>query len=518
MDKSKSSYGSFGSGGSVVTNPMLGLNTNQNKNAGLFQQPKQSNILAGFALPHNVPNPISGSGQPSTIQSTQNETLPPTPQGTPMPAGWSSGLGIPTSMGGSQTPTPNTFSGLLHPSLTPTTPVKSITDGSGNKVDFHTPPPTAAELDANTKKNNANNYGANPGTAPVGNTTASQIGNVANTGPQTANESQMQQNVLQAGGTTPDDKAFQHTYENATAGKQFGALAPYAESSMYAGNTPEQNQGLITAPDLAGRASADTGLYNTLGNAYGNAALAGLTAAQVSAARGLTAAQGAYSGSQTQAQRATGAQESVLGAVQPQPYGVTTTPYSPATGEFGTMAGNSAGTGGLQNIGNVQGQIGVGQNVAQLNSYLGGAQVVGNNLNDLITQNNINPTGLTYANGALQFGQSAMSNPAYQKFAGQINDFVASLAPILGVGGASTDMKTQMSSQIVNALQSGSTIKDVVSYFLDQAQQKIKGLSAGGGAGVGSAQGAPQGGGNSISSSVVPGSYVYENGKWSYQK
>jgi hypothetical protein len=156
--------------------------------------------------------------------------------------------------------------------------------------------------------------------------------------------------------------------------------------------------------------------------------------------------------------------------------------YSPTTGEYNGYGGTAGGSAsGLQAGGNALGQVGIGQQVAQLNSSLGGAQVVGNNLQNLITQNNINPTGLTYANGALQFGQQALSNPAYQEFQGQINDFIASLAPILGAGGNVTDMKTQMSSQIVNALQSGQSINQVISYFLQQAQQKIQGLQQGGG-------------------------------------
>lgn len=188
-------------------------------------------------------------------------------------------------------------------------------------------------------------------------------------------------------------------------------------------------------------------------------------------------------------------QQSGLGAagglVQPTQAGPTNVPYYPGTGQYGTPAAGAYGTtgsSGLQNVGSIAGQINIGQNVTQLNSYLGGAQVIGSNLNSLISSANINPVGLTYANGLIQFGSKAMSDPNYQKFAGQINDFVASLAPILGVGGNVTDMKTQMSNQIVNGLQSGSTIQQVVSYFLSQAQQKIQGLQAGGGVNTGGTQ------------------------------
>ncbi len=203
---------------------------------------------------------------------------------------------------------------------------------------------------------------------------------------------------------------------------------------------------------------------------------------------------GEMSAAQQAAQTATAqqqAQQSGLaaagGLAQPQQVGPTNVPFNPTTEQYGSPAAGAYGGGnGLQSVGGIQGQMDIGQQVTQLNSYLGGANVVGSNLQKLISDNNINPTGITYANGAIQFGEQQMSNPQYQEFAGQINDFVSSLAPILGVGGSTTDMKTQMSSQIVNALQSGQSINQVIGYFLQQAQQKIQGLSSGGGAGLGS--------------------------------
>lgn len=173
------------------------------------------------------------------------------------------------------------------------------------------------------------------------------------------------------------------------------------------------------------------------------------------------------------------------GLAAPQQVSPTNVPYSPTTGQYGTPAASAYGSGtsnGLQSIGNISGQIGVGQNVTQLNSQLGGAQVVGQNLQNLISQQNINPSGLSVVNGALQFGANQAGNPAYQEFQGQVNDFINSIAPILGgASGATTDYKTQLAGQVVNALASGQSINQVISYFLSQAQQKIQGLSTGGG-------------------------------------
>jgi len=181
------------------------------------------------------------------------------------------------------------------------------------------------------------------------------------------------------------------------------------------------------------------------------------------------------------------------GLAQPQQVNPTNVPYNPLNGQYGTPAitnfsSNGSVASGAQALGAFNGQQAVGQNITQLNSQLGGAQVAGQNLQSLITQNNINPSALTFANGALQLGAQYTSNPAYAKFQGAVNDFISAIAPVLGAGGNVTDMKTQMSSQIVSSLQSGSTMNDVISYFLQQAQQKIQGMSTGGGAGVGSTQ------------------------------
>ena len=72
-------YTSFNGGGSVVTNPQAGLNTNQNKYTGLFNQPKQSNILAGYSLgTGQVKTPDSGIGTSTPISgapATQNPAI-----------------------------------------------------------------------------------------------------------------------------------------------------------------------------------------------------------------------------------------------------------------------------------------------------------------------------------------------------------------------------------------------------------------------------------------------------------
>lgn len=318
-------------------------------------------------------------------------------------------LGVGTSAQNLAKPVPQgSIQGMINIPHTsaPTTPVKSTTiahpSGTTITTQYHAPdtnPPTQTTVEnpiAPIQKVPENN-------APVGNTTGTQIQNVANTGQQTQNESNLQQGVLKAGQTTPDEKAFEDQYVKSVAGKQFGQLAPYAEASMYAGKSPEELQGLITAPDLVGRANADTGLYNTLGNAYGNAALAGLTAAQTSAARNLTANTTAYSGAQNQASRAAGEANTVLGAVAPA-YGV----------QYGTQVGQP----GLPNGG--------------LNNSLSGVSTPANiaSIQDYTTKiNNINSQSTAVDNNfsrAINYATSASLSDASPIIAGIQNKFKGS--------------------------------------------------------------------------------------------
>lgn len=188
------------------------------------------------------------------------------------------------------------------------------------------------------------------------------------------------------------------------------------------------------------------------------------------------------------------AANSLAGVTAPQAYGPTNVPFYPGQGygnpAIGQFSANGSIAGGAQGLGNFQGQVGVGQDVAQQNAFLGSAQATGANLQKLITDNNINPQAFTPLNGAIQAAAQYTSNVPYQEFAGQISDFVTKIAPILGgPAGTTTDYKTHLASQILNSWASGQSINDVISYFLNQAKQNIQGYSQGGGATGGTAFG-----------------------------
>lgn len=187
---------------------------------------------------------------------------------------------------------------------------------------------------------NADGTVRTPATSPAPLTTGGQAPNVLQSGQQTQNEAETQQQLQASGQETPLEQQYIAEVEKAKGFQNTGQLGQYSDASMYAGDaTPPTS--LINQPDLAGRASADNGLYNTFANIYGSQAQQGLTAANTIATRGEQAAQGAYSGAQNQAGRATGAAGTVLGAVAP----LANTPYAlnPATGTY-TGSGLNSGT------------------------------------------------------------------------------------------------------------------------------------------------------------------------------
>lgn len=414
----------------------------------------------------------------------------------------------------------------------PTTPVKSTTDVSGNTTTYHAPkadpnvlaqqqalnakgaglvedgiagPKTEAAIAKYGTSSSATTSSTVPTptvatpdpNSPVNKTTPGTLGNngtnfqsnLANTqtsGQQTTNEAQTQQGVLNAGQTTPDEKAFEQQYINSVAGKQYGTLAPYAEASMYAGKSPDQIAGLINAPDLAGRSSADTGLYNALGSAYGNAALAGLTAAQTSAARNLSANTTAYSGAQTQANRATGANESVQGATSPQ-YGVQ---YGTQVGQPGQPNGgiDSSSLGGVAapaNIKSIQDYTG------QINTTQKSVNTLNNLANQIIP--NMGTTGFNpYSSpiGNQTFGEYfANSNPAASagikaglgEIKNQISNVISSatgLTPTAVTGVTdSYDFTSMNPQQLSDFLQ---YINQYAQSNISGAQQSIDSISKGG--------------------------------------
>lgn len=439
----------FNQQGSLSSNPQLALNTNQNKNAGLLQQPPKSNILAGFTLPHSVPNPISGAGQSSTIQTTQNETPTPAPTGTPMPAGWNSvGTSSPNM---AQT---GNMSGLLHPSLTPATPVKSITDGSGNKVDFHATdkkpaddPSNAYNTDTGAKNPNYKDPNApTPTTPPVTPPSPLSVAGAAN-------------NVLS---TSSGDTAGKGA---AAASGLFGAMGNVAGLQPYSGANEGLDQSFanLSNPQTTSNLNAEEGLFNTKNAIFQNAA--NTSAAQALQNKSI-ATQGA---------------ENVLGAVQPTQVSPGNTTVSPATNQPLYGLGNTGGNGSnaYQNFSNLQFNTSQGQQYAtQANNLSTASNQIDQNfqtLNGVATKYGMNLSNLPTLNTAQQFimqhgggaGDVASFNEA-------MNALQTSIGQIINNSGAFTPTEiSSLASQMSAAALSPNQMQQLYDTVKQTAATKI---------------------------------------------
>lgn len=194
--------------------------------------------------------------------------------------------------------------------------------------------------------------------------------------------------------------------------------------------------------------------------------------------------------------------------VAPQPYGITQTPYNPATNSFGTLPGGSNGATGA---GIVIGQVGAGETYAQNQAILGKVQAQLPALEAAIKQDNFNPYSLTYANQLQDWAKGTLSSSSIPEVQGSLNDIVGGLSQVLGVPSSSgSDFRLQFAGSIVNALQSGKSISDAINFAVNQAIAGNQGYLKG-------AQNASSTGQSSTGQPVSAGGYNFvqdANGNW----
>jgi hypothetical protein len=90
-----------------------------------------------------------------------------------------------------------------------------------------------------------------------------------------------------------------------------------------------------------------------------------------------------------------------------------------------------------------------------------------------------------------------LTDPKYQTLFNYLNVYTTTLAPILGVGGDPTNLKTQIAASFINAAASGQSITQVLDAMSKLATNKIGDLQSGatgGGTSVPNTTGAGSGG------------------------
>lgn len=363
----------------------------------------------------------------------------------------------------------------------PSTPVKSVTTADGTKTEYHAPAvDNQKQTPVSTQKQ-----------TPID--TQSNARRVIEAGAPTTGEKTAVDRLYQAGQATPMEQTYIDRIQKAQGMKNAGMLGGYAEAGMYKDQTPEQLYGsLVNAPDLVGRADASKGLYDAFSNIYGSQATQGLLAANTIAGRGLTAAQSGLTGAQTQAQRAQGGATDVLGAGLPAQAPYTNYRYDPLTGE--TIGGGANPfEGGAQ-----AGLVALGQQYPALQSAHVQSKGIKNTIQDYLGQNpGLNPSDVSLVNSALQWAQGKqLGDPRYQTLVNYLNEYTNTLAPILGVGGDPTNLKTEIANSFVNAAASGQSISQVLDNIDSLAESKLQSM-----ANVGAGNNTPASASNPVGSS-----------------
>lgn len=150
-------------------------------------------------------------------------------------------------------------------------------------------------------------------------------------------------------------------------------------------------------------------------------------------------------------------------------FGVLTSPVTGAP-----ISGASAGTAAFQG-GQIQGQQQLGAQVSQMNAANTAAKGIEGTITQYLQQNpDLNPSDLKFANSFSQWARGEqLTDPKYQTLANYLNEYISTLAPILGVGGDTTNLKTEIAQSMINAKASGKSIAEVLTNLSKLADDKL---------------------------------------------
>ncbi len=92
----------------------------------------------------------------------------------------------------------------------------------------------------------------------------------------------------------------------------------------------------------------------------------------------------------------------------------------------------------------------------------------------------LNPSDLAVGNKLQQWIEGKqLTDPKYQTLFNYLNEYTNTLAPILGVGGDTTNLKTQIAQSFINAAASGQSITEVLEALSQLASNKVIDLQRG---------------------------------------
>lgn len=174
---------------------------------------------------------------------------------------------------------------------------------------------------------------------------------------------------------------------------------------------------------------------------------------------------------QAQRQAALTAGQSGVNATAPVLGSADQLPFNPGQGTSGQFLGGASGP---FQAGVIKGNQALGQNYSGMYAASQAATGIKNTIQQYISANpNVNPSQFTDVNTALQLLNGHASNPQYQTLSNYLSEYVSTLAPILGVGGDTTNLKTEIAQGMVNAQAQGQSISQVLDNIENLARQKL---------------------------------------------
>lgn len=158
---------------------------------------------------------------------------------------------------------------------------------------------------------------------------------------------------------------------------------------------------------------------------------------------------------------------------------------------FGANGGSAAFQGGF-----IGGQQAAGQNAAGMNVANTAAKGIQGTIQQYLQDNpQLNSSASTIANAAQQWiTGKQLGDPTYQTLFNYLNEYISTLAPILGVGGDTTNLKTEIAQSFINAKASGQSISQVLNSIGKLADDKYQNIVSAGQGGGQVAGGIPHGG------------------------
>lgn len=134
-----------------------------------------------------------------------------------------------------------------------------------------------------------------------------------------------------------------------------------------------------------------------------------------------------------------------------------------------------------QSTATIEGQSAVLGQLPGLQSAHTAADGIKNKITTYLAANpTLNPTELAVGNKLQQWIEGKqLTDPKYQTLFNYLNEYTSTLAPILGVGGDATNLKTEIAQSFINAAASGQSIAEVLENMQQLSAGKLQDIRSG---------------------------------------